>query len=264
MDIRDFAGIFILFIFADIIFYLVVMKGLLVKSITGLSPADELRDREAASGATFILELHHTPTHVALPTRRSVRVLSGHLLEGNVAEPLVDLNALMRQEVANLSLSNIRYTPPRDLKVGEIRRLKMHVTQDIVETITKALNQACPAKIATLKIGALLNIILFGENFSIDAVEPVERRLGVKPDLVWAWDIMPLKSGHQSLGLDLALDLAIANGEIRKVYAWPPSAIKVAANPGYAVKMFLRRHWKSSLAMLLITLLAAGYLWLRY
>ena len=60
MDVKAIIVIIILFIFADLLFYVVVMKGLMVKSIRGKSHADEMRDRPAREdGPAFSAQLHH-------------------------------------------------------------------------------------------------------------------------------------------------------------------------------------------------------------
>lgn len=258
MDIRDFAGIIILFIFADIIFYIVVMKGLLVKSITGQSPSDELRDRQYAAEATFILELRHVSSDSQQLTRRFVSSSA----MSNLAEQSIDLTETMRQEVASLSLGHIRFAAPYDLTVGTVRRLEMKVNQNIVNTITKALNHACPAKVTALRIGAFLKITLLGEGFKIEPVDPVEQRLNAQGDHQWAWDVMPLKAGVQVLGLDIALSLAIANGEVKKAYTWSDGRVEVANDHYYSLKVFFKKRWKFILGASFMALFTTLYFYI--
>ena len=253
MDVKAIIVIIILFIFADLLFYVVVMKGLMVKSIRGKSHADEMRDRPAREdGPAFSAQLHH---HDPEPRLSAV---SG--LHGNLAHALQDSALIMRRELGHLNLEDARFIAPRDLQVGEPARLELALAQDIVTPITRALNQA-HAKVTTLKIGAHLTARLSGDGFRVTPLTPVEQSLGA-PDMQWAWRVVPLKTGNRMLALVLDLSLKIPSGEERLHFSWPQCHVMVAPNAYFVLKTFLQRHWKGSLAS--AGLLAAGlYLWLH-
>ncbi len=256
MDIRDFVVVIILFIFADIVFYVVVMKGLMVKSIVSKTPAEERRDNPRLEGPAYTVELRH-----AAPARleRPVSLFSAGGQAGAV-EPRQDLGVVMRQELTYLNVQNFRFIPPHDLMVGEPARLELQLTQNIVEPITRAINQASPAKLTTLKIGAQLVAGLHGDGFRITPVTHEEQGLGVQPTLQWAWNLLPLKSGDRSLDLDLTLRLKIPSGEETRVYSWPECNVKVEPNVFFVAKIFIKSHWKTLLAGSVVP--AAGfYIW---
>jgi hypothetical protein len=259
MDIRDFVVVIILFIFADIVFYVVVMKGLMVKSIVSKSPAEERRDNPRQEGPAYTVELRHTmPARLERPI--SLFSVGG---QAGAAETVQDLGVVMRQELAYLSVQNFRFIPPHDLMVGEPARLELQLTQNIVEPITRAINQASPAKLTTLKIGAHLIAGLRGDGFRITPVIHEEQGLGVQPTLQWAWDVLPLKSGDRSLDLDLTLRLKIPSGEETRVYSWPECKVKVGPNVYFVAKNFIKGHWKALLAGAGVP--AAGlYIWLHW
>ena len=242
MDIRDFIVVIILFIFADIIFYVVVMKGLMVKSIVSKTPAEERRDNPRREGPAYTVELRH-----AAPVRRLERTVSLFSIGGQAgaAEAVQDLGVVMRQELSYLSVQNFRFIPPHDLMVGEPARLELQLTQNIVEPITRAINQASPAKLTTLKIGAQLIAGLRGDGFRITPVAHEGQGLGVQPTLQWAWNVLPLKSGGRSLDLDLTLRLKIPSGEETRVYSWPECKVKVEPNVYFVAKTFIKGRWKA-------------------
>lgn len=255
MDIRDFVVIIILFVFADIIFYVVVMKGLMVKSIVSKTPAEERRDNPRPEGPAYTVELRH-----AAPARLE-RPVSLFSVGGQAAEAVQDLGGVMRQELAYLSVQNFRFVPPHDLMVGEPARLELQLTQNIVEPITRAINHASPAKLTTLKIGAHLIAGLRGDGFRITPLTHEEQGLGAQPTLQWAWSVLPLKSGGRSLDLDLTLRLKIPSGEETRVYSWPECKVKVEPNVYFVAKTFIKRHWKGVIVG--SAALAAGlYVWL--
>ncbi|MBI3343596.1 MAG: hypothetical protein HY028_01755 [Gammaproteobacteria bacterium] len=258
MDIRDFVVVIILFIFADIIFYVVVMKGLMVKSIVSKTPAEERRDNPRQEGPAYTVELRHaTPARLERPI--SLFSVGGQV---SPAETVQDLGVVMRHELAYLSVQNFRFVPPHDLMVGEPARLELQLTQNIVEPITRAINHASPAKLTTLKIGAHLIAGLRGDGFRITPVAHEEQGLGVQSTLQWAWNVLPLKSGDRSLDLDLTLRLKIPSGEETRVYSWPECKVRVEPNAYFVAKTFIKGRWKALFAV--TALLAAGfYVWLR-
>ena len=259
MDIRDFVAVIILFIFADIVLYVVVMKGLMVKSIVSKTPAEERRDNPREEGPAYTVELRHAaPARLERPV--SLFSVGG---QAGVIEPMRDLGMVMHQELARLSVQNFRFIPPHDLMVGEPARLELQLTQNIVEPITRALNQASPANLTTLKIGAHLLATLRGEGFRITPGINEEQGLGMQPTLQWAWSVLPLKSGGQSLDLDLTLHIKIPSGEETQVYSWPECKVRVEPNVYFVGKTFIKGHWKTLLAGAAAS--AAGlYSWLHW
>lgn len=247
MDVKGFVVIIILFIFADLLFYVVVMKGLMVKSIRGKSHADEMRDQlPHEAGPAFSAKLHH---HDPEPRLSAV---SG--LHGNLAPALQDPVLIMRRELGRLRLEDVRFIAPRDLMVGEPARLELALAQSIVTPITRALNQA-HAKVTTLKIGAHLNAQLSGDCFRLTPLAPAEQGLA-HPDLQWAWEVVPLKSGRRTLALDLDLSLKIPSSEETLHFAWPECSVEVEPNAYFVLKTFLRRHWRPVLVV--VGVFAAG------
>ena len=163
MDIQDFAVIIILFIFADIIFYVVVMKGLMVKSIQGKSHAESLQSQPAPhEGPAFTATLLHHP----------LRPLAGGVLHRNLAPDLQDPAMVMRRETNSLSLAEPRFGAPTDLMVGEPARPELLLQQNIVTPITRALNLAAQTKVTTLKIGARLTAELATDHCRVTSLTP--------------------------------------------------------------------------------------------
>ncbi len=243
MVIQDFALIILLFIFADIIFYMVIMKGLLFKSITGRTPAEEAAAAKEKA-PLFSLELCHTPAVSANLYRRDPAAASGG--GGQAAEQLVDFAAIVRQELQNLAIENLRFVPPYNLRVGESRRIEMVVTQNIVPSVTKSLNEAFPSNISPLKVGALMSVSLHAEGFSVTPISEAQQRLG-SANLVWAWNIVPLKARNRTLGFDAVLNLKTASGDEKRTYTWRNAEVEVAGNIYFTLKQFLRRRNRASL-----------------
>lgn len=257
MVIQDFAVYFILFIFADIVFYMVVMKGLLMTSMTGRTPAEQAElDKLAQDNApTFTVELRHTPANQAVLPRVRERGAAGTARTG-LAEQIVPFSVVAHQELQNLSLASVRFAPPQALRVGEAARLEMVVNQNIVEGVTKALNAAAPSNITTLSIGALLQATLRADGFVVSTPNPTAQRLKPGAVTVWTWEVVPFKAGARKLGFGLQLDLRTASGEERRSFSWYGGDVEVARNVPFMLKNFLRRYWW---VLLLAAPVAAGY-----
>lgn len=259
MNIQDFAVVIILFIFADIVFYMVIMKGLLFASITGRTP-EEIARRASEARPALALALHHTPTATPGQFRTGTRSAGVRGHRGNLAqEGLIDFTALVRHELRNLEMGNIRFESPEDVRVGEPVRLEMMVTQNIVESITKALNDAPHSKITTLRIGACISVSLQADCFTVIPLSPPEQRLAPGVTLHWAWEATPLKKGMHALGLDIALQLNAAGSEERRTSTWRDGHIEVAGNLYFVIKTFLRQRWKAALPASLAVLAGASY-----
>lgn len=256
MEIKDFVVLIILFIFADIVFYLVVMRGLMVRSITEESPVDK-RWRELQEGEPgYSGELYHTaPLKAVNPLFAAA--------QGNLAQQAQDLTLVMREQVALLDMRNLRAVAPRDLIAGEGQRLELGISHDIIAPIMRALNHAAPANVTTLKIGAQLAARLSGDGFRITALTPVEQALAGHSTLRWAWEVLPLKGGKRTLALDVALKTKIPSGEETRVYSWPKLEVKVEPNHFFTARQFVENRWRSLLAG--ASVLTAGlYAWLRW
>ncbi|MEO5702301.1 MAG: hypothetical protein ABIQ54_00165 [Gammaproteobacteria bacterium] len=240
MVIQDFIVIILLFIFAEILFYMVIMKSLLFTSITGRTPAEEaLAAKEKAP--LFSLELRHTPVaSINHPRIHDRAVATGN--NGSLAEQMVNYTAIVRQELQHLTIENTRFVPPYKLRVGESRRVEMVVTQTIVESVTKSVNAAFPSNIITLKVGALMAVSLHAEGFDVMPHVETQQRLGTEPTLYWAWDITPLKARDRTLGFDIVLNLKTASGDERRKYTWRNGHVEVAGNFYFTLKRLLKRR----------------------
>ena len=253
MDTQHIVIIIVLFIFADIVFYMVIMKGLLYTSIMGPTPAEQAR---AAKEPTFALELYHHCPLVDEPPR--LRHNSANSPSNLAEEQFFDFTSIVRQELQNLRLDNIRFTPPYDLRLGVPRRVDMILTQDIVGSVTRALNDALPAKITTLKIGALLKASLSGDHFVVVTSDPEEQRLTTGSTLAWAWEVTPLKSGFKAMGFELELNIKTADSDEKRLYTWREGEVRVEGNALFVIKNFLKRYWAWVLLNALV-LTSVGY-----
>lgn len=262
MVIQDFAVYFILFIFADIILYMVVMKGLLMTSMTGRTPAEQAELDKLAQGnaPTFTVELRHTPANQAM--RPWVRERgSANAARMELAEQVVPLSTVAHQELQNLNLAEVRFVPPQGLRVGETARLEMVVNQNIVDGVTRALNAAAPSNITTLSIGALLQATLRADGFAVSTPNPTAQRLKAGTVTVWTWEVVPLKAGTKKLGFDLQLELRTASGEERRSFNWHNGDAEVARNTPFVLKNFLRRYWWAVLLATPVPVAAAYGVW---
>jgi hypothetical protein len=244
VDIQTIIVIIVLFIFADIVFYMVIMKGLLFTSIMGPTPAEQAR---AAKEPTFALELHHSYAHPEAGLRTGSGY--GQSADGNLAEEqFFDFAAVVRQELQNLNLENIRFTPAYELRVSVPRRLEMVLTQDILTSVTRAFNMALPAKISALRIRALLKASLTASgSCRVVALNDEQQRISGSGTLTWAWEVTPLKAGFRELGFDLELNLKTADSDEKRTYSWRGGEVLIASNIFFTFKTFCNRHWPSVL-----------------
>lgn len=258
MVIQDFAVIIILFIFADIVFYMVLMKGLLFTSITGLSPEDKALESQQNT-PLFALELQHAPTQLVQPLYGETTTCDMPT-EGSLArQQSINFTSLVSHELQNLSIENVRFSPPYDLRVGVTRHVEMVVTQNVVASVTRALNGAFPSNITSLKVSALMTASLHAKGFLVTPLTKPQQRLTSDNSLVWAWDILPTSARNTLLGFDITLNLKTASGDEDRVYSWRGGDVRVSRNSAFVIKAWGRRHWKGLSALLLLLVLYTAY-----
>lgn len=226
MQATDIAFIIVLFLLFDIIFYLVVVKGMMVKSIIGKE--DQQRRIRNKDAPVFMVEILH-----AINQSKANIAGSDISLDNNA-------NDLLKHEIEGLSLEKIDFLPPLELMVGIPTKVDVLVHQNFSEHITQCLKKIDDSKIKTLKVGAYLSAKLNAEGFEILSGPECEQL--ANSENRWEWEVIPTKAGQVTMGIDLGIRVAIPSGEYNRNFSWPGSAVQITANAVFIIKNLVRNY----------------------
>lgn len=156
-----------------------------------------------------------------------------------------DLSKIVENEIKNLSPGRILFNPPTEMKLGVNEKIEVRITKKITEDLTKGIEGRGIPKIEKIKVGPVMEVSLKGNNFDIKLLSPKEEEQLVTGEgyAKWLWEVVPLKSGIQSLYLSVAVVIYVDHSE-KKHYSVLKKEIKVKINPIYTTQKFIENNWK--------------------
>lgn len=238
MQVTDIATVIVLFLLFDIIFYLVIIKGMMIKSIIGKDhqPLRRLNKDEP----NFLIQFLRCTDMEQDTYRTTIAQSLGSIHTEYTSAPFTPMGIVSR-ELDLLSLEKIDFYPPEELMVGIPVKLTAEIYHDITAAIKDSLNQIIPNNIKTLKIGGSIRAEVFAPDFQITALSDHEQQLG-RENNRWTWEVMPLKAGKRNIGIHLNIKIKIPAGEQIKSFAWPGSTVYITANAYYTLRVFLKKY----------------------
>jgi len=164
----------------------------------------------------------------------------------------VTLNGRQPVKPSGFSFANVGWDPPPTMQQGENTRVNVALIvpetsmtpDEIQNTLWAALTQSRTPKFAVAAVGssAIANLVADDPDaFTIREEDPLARQQPVIPGKVntWAWNVIPLKSGHQVLRLFVYSPI----GSVDKFReAPPPREIDVAVSIVYATTAVWREY----------------------
>ncbi len=156
-----------------------------------------------------------------------------------------DLSEIIEDELEKLTPGPILFNPPQEMTVGVKERIELRIAKTITEDLTLGLKGRGVPQIEEIKVGTFMKAHLTGDNFDVKALSHEEQIVAGAGFTQWDWDVMPLKSGIQSLLLTITVRIKIPNyGEERKDYPVFEKQIKVKVNPIYSIINFIKSYWQ--------------------
>lgn len=257
MQATDIATIIVLFLLFDIMFYLVIIKGMMVKSIIGKDNQPSRRLNK--DDPNFLIQFLRCADAEQETNKQAVVQSLGSIHTEYTSRPFTPMDIVSR-ELDLLSLEKIDFYPPEELMVGIPVKLTAEVCHDITASIKDSLNQIIPNNIKTLKIGGSIRAEIFAPGFQVTALNDHEQQLSQENNR-WTWEVMPLKAGKRNMGIHLNIKIKIPAGEQIKSFAWPGSTVYITANAYYTMKVFLKKNKRFMLISLGCLATLSAYLW---
>lgn len=170
---------------------------------------------------------------------------------------------IIAREIKNLNQGQIRYNPPKEMKVGESDIIEVLIIDSKTENLRKyPLKGTGKAVIESIKVSSDMEAELTGSEFDIKPVSSKKQKLVTEiTPTSWQWEVTPKKAGLQQLTLTITANIEINNKKIPPYeYRVFDKNIKVKINPFYSIQEFCQ----TNLQWLITTIIAsfAGFPWL--
>lgn len=167
----------------------------------------------------------------------------------------IDWALLMREELDKLSLGQILFNPPNEMKVGQSDRIEVRISQNLKIDIHNNLKGKGLPEIFINKVSPFMKVRLSGNDFDIITLHE-EGQIVSKDDYTeWAWDVMPLKAGIKALHLLISVRIQMSLREEKKDFPIIDKDVKVNVNPIYTTKRFIKNNWKWIATALILPIL---------
>ena len=173
--------------------------------------------------------------------------------------PMADISKIVEDELKKLAPGKILFNPPEVMKVGVKERVEVRISKTITEDLTKGLRGRGVAQIEGIRVGTFMKVRLTGDNFNIKVLSHEEQLVSGEGFTQWDFDVVPLKSGIQSLLLTVTVRIKIPNyGEERKDYPVFERKITVEVNPIYSITNFIEKNWQWIITTVIGLIIAFG------
>jgi len=179
--------------------------------------------------------------------------------EESAATADANVESLVQNELAKLSLGYIVSNFSKRMKVGISERIEVRVAQQYGEDLYRTLKGKGVAKIEEIKIGTYMKVRLSGEKFGITPLNSEEQLVTSGEYTEWAWNVKPLAPGKQVLHLLVTVKIVLPFGEKVKDHPVLDKEVIVSVNLIYTIKTFVFTYWKWLVTAILIPLI--GWLW---
>lgn len=156
-----------------------------------------------------------------------------------------DLSGIIEDELKKLAPGKILFNPPQEMQVGVRDRIEVRIAKTITEDLSLELKGRGVPQIEEIRVGTFMKVRLMGNNFDIKPLSHKEQLVAGEGFTQWDWDVVPLKSGMQSLLLVVTVRIKIPNyDEERKDYPVFERQIKVKVNLIYSISSFVYSYWQ--------------------
>ncbi|WP_327634533.1 hypothetical protein OHB24_31735 [Kribbella sp. NBC_00482] len=179
---------------------------------------------------------------------------------------------LALQEVINSAVSRfvtegrVLFNPPDRMRKGHLERVEVAVarTKDLDEALLQMVRGQGQPRIENIETSPFMAVELKGSGFD---VTPLQGATGteqlLRPTALWEFDVLPLRSGFQTLQVCVAMRIPIQDRSDERV-SIPvlERQIRVAIDTRYSSQQFLKRNWQW-LIVTLIGFAGAVTAWLK-
>jgi prepilin-type N-terminal cleavage/methylation domain-containing protein len=159
----------------------------------------------------------------------------------------------IQDEIKRLAPGKILYNPPRQMRQGKKERVEVRVARQFAGDLAAGLRGRGEPAIRQIQVGSVMIAQLSGDSFTIKPIGKPDRIVPDDGFAQWEWDVMPIKSGEQTLQLLVSVKIKLpGSGEENYVHPVMEEAIAVSINPWYVVSTFITKNWQYILGTIAI------------
>ena len=159
------------------------------------------------------------------------------------AEAATEIDRALEHVLREVGPGETEFSPPSVMKVGSGEKVYVGVSKSLSEKISSRLKSLRLKEARRVIVGSLINVRLSGVNFDVKQTKSSTPSTGKNGERRWEWDVVPLKSGVQSLLISITFNLDIpGQGIKRKEIPLIERVVDVKPNPLYSVYSFLRAY----------------------
>lgn len=168
---------------------------------------------------------------------------------------MANLSSTISDELNNLSLGQILFNPPKEMKVGRSERIEVRIIQNLKTDLFENLKGRGIPEVSIEKVAPFMKVKLSGDCFDINALHEEGQIVSEGGYTEWAWDVLPLKSGSKKLHLLISVRIKLSFGEEKKDFPIIDKDVKVNVNPIYSTKHFISNNWRWLATALILPIL---------
>jgi HEAT repeat protein len=208
----------------------------------GESPV-EIRKREISALKKDLNALiPHEPLRSAQPEIEQTTAIESNALQG-----------IVEHELKKLELGRILFNPPKEMKVGVRERIEVRISKDMQENLLSGLKGRGVANIENVKIGNVMKVELFGDDFKIESLSEKEQFIASSEYSQWEWEVTPLESGNKVIYLSVSVMIHLEKlGE--KIKSYPVLDRKIYVNVNFVYS--LKKNWEWVVGTLIALIVA--------
>jgi hypothetical protein len=166
---------------------------------------------------------------------------------------------------SQLSSGRILYNPPERMTAGQRERVEVRVTQSMTESLTEGLRGSGPPRVEPIRVSSFMKVRLTGGGFEIVPLSSEEQIVLVgEPYTQWAWDVIPIASGNQTLVLVVTARVKVPGlSDEQKDLDIIERRIAVKVNAAYALSRFVDHNsgWLIPSVVVPVAAAAGGWTW---
>ena len=167
----------------------------------------------------------------------------------------LDISRFVEGELRKLTIGNILFNPAERMKVDDKERIEVRIARSLTEELTSGLKGRGEPRVEEMQVGPFMSARLTGRAFDIIPLSEGDQLVLFDGFTQWEWDVVPLKSGRQTLLLSIDIRVKIP-GQDEETMSLPvfERQIDVRISSVSSVKNFLGKNWQ----WIITTVISAG------
>lgn len=165
---------------------------------------------------------------------------------------------LVQSLLDSLPTSNLIFTHPEEMRLGEEKTVKVVIDPDLkkdIQVLRKRFEYLGQVDVELVKISTTMKSVLRGEHFKITPLTSEEQLISEKDSTEWSFVVVPQEEGKQKLHLTVSVVVKLSDGQ-EKTRDFPAKeeTINVTVSPFVRVASFAEAEWHWILTTLAIPL----------